>query len=155
MVTQFRGQMAAENNTDGVAALSQQFDKFVKASPDISVTYGATSEFPSHDKNVHKQLAKKDSRSGTLQLRSRKGFHMWTAAQKLTFIVENYDSDTKKYKNCDRQWLLRAGKAYVCFTYCCQKEVSEFLARHGKDSDNFSLASMKPCAGCSQLKSQN
>ena len=118
-----------------------QFDLLCNGKFDLSPSLPVTPS-PIHPRKPEEQR-------GIKVLPPRTHFRKWSASDKLAYIVEHYNSDTKQYQNSDRQWLLRAGKVYKCYTTCCKKEVRLFLEKYGKGND-FSLANVKGCSGCAE-----
>jgi len=80
------------------------------------------------------------------------------AEQKLLWIDQHADFANSGYTEASRQQLNRINPIAKCFRSCCNKDVAQFLAKHGsttnkKDKDgnlvvNFVNTKFKPCASC-------
>jgi len=133
IVGSFKSRMVSGQISDS------DFDLLLKDEFDLSPSIPVTPS-PIHPK-------KPDGQRGDKTLQPRDGFRKWSPEKKLAYIVDNFDNNTKKYQNSDRQWLLRATKTYKCFTTCCEKKVKVFLEKYGKVND-FSLTAVTGCEGC-------
>ena len=137
----------AENNTS--PEFMQLFDSFLATYEGIS----SPNEQPTETVTVSpspQKSQKPETRRGTLSLPERKNYGRWSATEKLDYIEYNYDSDTGKYNNGDRQWLIRASKAHRCYTTCCGLSIDMFLSKYGNKNGgkNFSLTEVKGCDTC-------
>jgi len=151
MIMQFTGHLSSSTTQHGnviIDTLKTEMDKFLSGTPQLSdAVSGQIMATPTLAAVVPKRITP-ESRKGTLQLDSRKHFAKWSVEDKLSYIEKNFDSETGKYINSDRQWLMRVSKIYKCFTTCCNRDVAHFKGLHCRETDNFAVSSFKKCANC-------
>ena len=149
LILQFKSHLSLQSREESTQIVLSEFDKFITGMPHLSKLATVPMPVLAGVSQSVQQHQKRESRIGEKELKSRKNFGRWTAQDKLTFIVENYDSNHGVYTNKDRQWLLRATPTYKCFTECCRSNVQSFLQRHAKTGKaNFVVSEVKGCEEC-------
>ena len=143
LVGQFIGHFSNQSGTDS-GSVSDELNKFLLHSAQLS----KESESPPLITPEKPKFKKSESRRGCNELKPRDNFWRWTAEEKLSYIRENFDSDTGKYQNKDRIFLLKVSKLYKCLVTCCQGRTQVFVQKHANKGGNFALSTWKPCEEC-------
>lgn len=118
------------------------------------------------EKGIHKRASvdtalpepkKPKENRGNHTVEGRKAFHKMTMSDRLEFLDRVYSDDHGDYANADRQFLLRASKAVLCYRQCCGKSFETFMGKYGKPCKRkttsrppliFQLQDIKGCETC-------
>jgi hypothetical protein len=113
-------------------------------------------QLSTHDASVPPVKKAKYRRSGTQKLPDATNIQRWTAEAKLQYIDENADYNASDFEEKGRQMIMKIKPIATCYRRCCDKNIEQFLAKHGKptstkggaDVMNFAITKFKGCETC-------
>jgi hypothetical protein len=95
---------------------------------------------------------------GQKVIEGRRSFQWMSMVDRLEFLDKVYDEDHSAYANADRQFLIRAQKAIMCYRKCCDKDFDAFMEKHGVPSKKknspliFRPNEIKECETCEKRR---
>lgn len=93
---------------------------------------------------------------GKKTVEGRQAFPKMGMVDRIEFLDKVYSDDHAEYENADRQFLIRAKIAVVCYRQCCNRSFDSFMAKYGQPTRRktsqpaliFQLKEIKGCETC-------